>query len=477
MESVVDQPLGDVHHLDARLFERAAIQDHLVRHRAVFGLIQHVVRTFKSRFQVVGVQNGHLGALRQPALAKHLDVGVRDLGNQCTSKWRSTHRVDGRVLAHRHHVVARQERHQMRRDPNRAHTRAASPVRDGEGLVEVEVTHVCPDHARAGESHLGVHVGPVHVHLSAVGVNHFCHFEDRTLKHPVRGRVGDHQSPKVLAVLLGLGTQIVDVDVAMLVASNHHHFHARHDSTRRVGAMGAVGDQTNVPVAFPAGRVVRSNHHQPGKFSLGSAVWLERDSGETGDFGQVALELGEHGTCAFGLIRWAKGMQFCERRPRDGDQFGRRVQLHGARPERNHGVGQAQILVLQMLDVPHHLRLGAVAVEDRVVEVIHGTGQRTQERFLKDHALDRAHAKDRAQRRKVVAVDALVKGNSHVFAVGVVTQVDALRLGAGAQRLHGVLASCHMDLEGVEVARVHHSKRLVGPQRDGQGAGVRVDAF
>ena len=339
------------------------------------------------------------------------------------------------------------------------------------------MTDVGPNHARAGESDLGVHVGPVHVHLPAVGVNHLRHFKDRTLKHPVGGRVGDHQGPEVLAVLLGFGAQVVDVDVAVLVASDHHHLHARHDGAGWVGAVRAVGNQTDVAVAFPTCCMERPDHHQPGKFTLGAAVGLEGNPGKTCDFSQIALKLGEHGAGAFRLVCGTERVQLRKCRPRDGDQFGRRVQLHGARPERNHGVGQAQVFVLQMLDVPHHLRLGAVAVEDGVVEVIHRAGQGAQESFLKDHALDGAHAKDGAQRRKVVAVDALVQGNPHVFAVGVVAQVDALRFCAGTQRLHGVLASCHMHLEGVEVARVHHGERFVGPQRDGQCAGVRVDAF
>ena len=373
--------------------------------------------------------------------------------------------------------MARQEGHQVRRHPNRAHARTASAVRDGECLVEIEVTDVGPNHAWAGESYLGVHVGPVHVHLAPVGVNHLRHVKDRALKHPVGGWVGDHQGPKVLAVLLGLGAQVVDVDVAMLVASDHHHRHARHDGASRVGTVRAVWDQTDVAVALPTGRVVRPDHHQPGKFTLGAAIGLKGNPGKPGDFGQIALQLGEHGASAFGLISRAERVQLRKRRPCDGDQFGCRVQLHRAGPERDHGVGQAQILVFQVLDVPHHLRLRAVAVEDRVVEVIHRAGQGAQEGFLKDHALDRAHAEDRAQRRKVVAIDALVKGNPHVFAVGVITQVDALGFCAGKQRLHAVLPSCNMYFEGVEVASIHHSEGLVGPQRNGQRACICMNAF
>ena len=65
VETVVDETLGDVHDFDAHRFEGAAIEDHFVGHRPVLRLVQHVVRTFQTRLQVVRVEDGHLGALGQ----------------------------------------------------------------------------------------------------------------------------------------------------------------------------------------------------------------------------------------------------------------------------------------------------------------------------------------------------------------------------------------------------------------------------
>ena len=41
-------------------------------------------------------------------------------------------------------------------------------------------------------------------------------------------------------------------------------------------------------------------------------------------------------------------------------------------PRRNHGVGQRQVFVLQMLQVPHHGGFRPVSIENGVVQVIHG---------------------------------------------------------------------------------------------------------
>lgn len=61
--------------------------------------------------------------------------------------------------------MAGQERRQAGNDANRPHPRPASPVRDAERLVEVQVAHVGADVSGAGQGHLRVHVGSVHVHL------------------------------------------------------------------------------------------------------------------------------------------------------------------------------------------------------------------------------------------------------------------------------------------------------------------------
>lgn len=66
---------------------------------------------------------------------------------------RSTHRVPG------------QERREAGDHADCPHAGPPSSVGDAESLVEVKVAHVGADVSGAGEGHLGVHVGSVHVHL------------------------------------------------------------------------------------------------------------------------------------------------------------------------------------------------------------------------------------------------------------------------------------------------------------------------
>jgi hypothetical protein len=87
------------------------------------------------------------------------------------------------------------------------------------------------------QADLRVHVGAVHVHLPAVGVDDLADLDDGFLEHAVRGRVGDHQRGEVRRMLLGLGAQVGDVDVAVLVAGHDHHVHADHLRRGRVGAV------------------------------------------------------------------------------------------------------------------------------------------------------------------------------------------------------------------------------------------------
>jgi len=64
---------------------------------------------------------------------------------------------------------------------------------NGKGFMQVQVAYIGPDGGRIGKPHLGVHVGAVHVYLSAVLVNKLRNLPDRGFKYPMGGRIGDHQ--------------------------------------------------------------------------------------------------------------------------------------------------------------------------------------------------------------------------------------------------------------------------------------------
>jgi hypothetical protein len=55
----------------------------------------------------------------------------------------------------------------------------------------------------------------------------------------VSGWIGNHQGRELVFVSHRLASKIVDINIALLVASHHHNFHSSHDSRSGIGAMSA----------------------------------------------------------------------------------------------------------------------------------------------------------------------------------------------------------------------------------------------
>ncbi len=88
-----------------------------------------------------------------------------------------------------------QERPQVFRHADRAYARSAAAVGHRKGLVQVQVAHVCAYVARVRQTHLRVHVRPVHVqNLAARIVYDFHDVADAALEYAVRRGVGHHQA-------------------------------------------------------------------------------------------------------------------------------------------------------------------------------------------------------------------------------------------------------------------------------------------
>ena len=68
-------------------------------------------------------------------------------------------------------AMTRDERLEMSLEADGTDTRTTASVRDGERLVEVQVTYIGTDGARSTQTQLGVHVGTIHVDLAAMFVN------------------------------------------------------------------------------------------------------------------------------------------------------------------------------------------------------------------------------------------------------------------------------------------------------------------
>ena len=147
--------------------------------------------------------------------------------------------------------MARQEGREVGCHADGPHPRPAAAMGDAEGLVQVEMRHVRAELAGQAQAEQGVEVGAVHVDLAAALVDHLADLDDGFLEHAMGGGIGDHQRRQIVGVGLGLGAQVGEVDVAVLVAGHHLHRHPGHDGARRVGAMRRARDQADVAPASP----------------------------------------------------------------------------------------------------------------------------------------------------------------------------------------------------------------------------------
>ncbi len=134
--------------------------------------------------------------------------------------------------------------------------------------------------------------------------------------------------------------------------------------------------------------VVGANGHEARELALRARVGLKRHGREPGDFGERLFELADDLRVALHLFDRRKRMHRRELRPGDRNHLGRGVQLHRARPERNHRAIEPDVLALEALQIAHHLRFGAMRREDRM---------RHERRLARE---SRRHVASRLRRRR-----------------------------------------------------------------------------
>ena len=141
--------------------------------------------------------------------------------------------------------VAGDERSEVRTNADRPDTRAAAAMGDAEGLVQIQVADVGAELAGAGMADQRVEIGAVDVHLATGFVDQGAEIADLGLEHAVRGRVRDHDRGEPVTDRLDLRPNVVQVDVALVVARHHDHAHSGHHRAGGVRAVGAGGDQAD----------------------------------------------------------------------------------------------------------------------------------------------------------------------------------------------------------------------------------------
>ena len=107
-----------------------------------------------------------------------------------------------------------------------------------------------------------------------------------------------------------------------------------------IGAVRGLGDEAEVSMGLASGPMERPDDQQAGEFTLGAGIWLEGDSGKSGDLGQLIFQLVEQQLVTGGLISRGKRVQPVELSPAHRHRLGGGVELHGAVAERDHRRGQ-----------------------------------------------------------------------------------------------------------------------------------------
>ena len=114
--------------------------------------------------------------------------------------------------------------------------------------------------------------------------------------------------------------------------------------------------------------MVATDCQQASELPLGAGVRLKGDRVVPGDIDEPGLELRDELKVAPSLIKRCKRVDAGELGPGDGLHLGGRVQLHRARPERDHRAVEGDIAIGKPAQVPQHRSLAVVVVEHRVRE-------------------------------------------------------------------------------------------------------------
>ena len=146
---------------------------------------------------------------------------------------------------------------------------------------------------------------------------------------------------------------------------DHHDPHAGHHGGRRIRAVRTRRDQADVAPLVAARAVVGPDGQQTGQLALAPGVGLDRDLGVAGQVGQPPLEVVDQGQVARRAVQRGERVDVGEPRQADRLHLGGGVELHGARPQRDHAAVEREVLVRQLAQVAQHGRLGVVLARTR----------------------------------------------------------------------------------------------------------------
>jgi len=152
--------------------------------------------------------------------------------------------------------------------------------------------------------------------------------------------IGDHDAGKFVGVLFSLLFDLLSQDVSFFIAMNWDDLHAADLSSGRVGSVSRCWAQANVSLEIASALVILFDGHETSVLTSGTTVRLRGHSVILGDGNEVVFDLFNELVETLSLLDWNVWMKVSESIPSNWNHANSRVELHGARSERDHRVGQ-----------------------------------------------------------------------------------------------------------------------------------------
>ena len=266
METVIHEPFG--HILHSHRLEWAEIQDAFVGDVTIATPVEHRVVGSQPGGDVIGVQDRHPRGLGQTVRAHRRDVHPRDRQNPRAAPGGTGHRATSQSLPWRHHGMRWQKRGEVRCHADRTHARTPAAVGNAERLVQVQMTDVGTDIRGSTETDLGIHIGAIHVDLTAPIVNDPADFSDVLLEYAMGRWVCDHERGELIRVLVRLASQVTELDVPLVITGHRNDPQPGHDRAGRIRAVRRRGDEADIATRLAPFSLPCSNNQQTRVFPL-----------------------------------------------------------------------------------------------------------------------------------------------------------------------------------------------------------------
>jgi len=259
------------------------LQNHFVSYETIGSPIDNSIRIFQASSQIISIQDGDLSGLRQSLCTHHADISIRDRQNTCTTEWGSWYLI----LRIAEDSMSGKERNQMFGHTDRTYSRTSATMRGSECFMKIQVADIRTDESRIGQSHLGIHIGSIHIYLCATGMNDVANFLYFCFEDTMCRRISNHQRCQFILIFFSLGTQVIHFYISLFVACTGDGHKSGLYSWRRICSVSWSRNQDFVPMSLTDTFEISTDYTKSCIFSRSTRIGLQAHPCKSGDNFQI----------------------------------------------------------------------------------------------------------------------------------------------------------------------------------------------